>query len=113
MTMVETFNTSDYNAMAATLGMNADNKPSRDSSNLARLRINHSAIMGEQEVNGKKVKLEVVAGGTYKLEIPDGPTYYAESATIRPYMQRFMYKRFIMGNESLSSKDSYESNLCL
>jgi hypothetical protein len=73
MTLVETFNTSDYNQMAATMGMAADSKPSRDSSTLARLRINHTPIMGEQEVNGKKVKLEVVSGGTYKLEIPDGP----------------------------------------
>jgi hypothetical protein len=46
--------------------------------------------MGTAEVNGKPVngRLE---GGTYKLEIPDGPTYYASSnASI---MQRFMYKR--------------------
>jgi len=104
MTLVETFDTSNYSQMAATMGMSADNKPSRDSSTLARLRINHSAIMGEQDVNGKKVKLEVVSGGTYKLEIPDGPTYYAESAVIRPYMQRFMYKRFIMGNNSTPNR---------
>jgi hypothetical protein len=37
MTLVETFNTSDYNQMAATMGMAADSKPSRDSSTLARL----------------------------------------------------------------------------
>lgn len=105
MTLVETFNTSDYNQMAQTLGMTADTqKASRDGSNLARLRINHSAIMGEQEVNGKKVKLEVVSGGTYKLEIPDGPTYYSESVTIRPYMQRFMYKRFIKGNDTAPNR---------
>jgi hypothetical protein len=53
--------------------------------------------MGEEEVKGKMTKVEVVEGGTYKLEIPDGETYYATSAKIRPYMQRFMYKRFIMG----------------
>ena len=105
MTLVETFNTSDYNQMAQTLGMTADTqKTSREGSNLARLRINHSAIMGEQEVNGKKVKLEVVSGGTYKLEIPDGPTYYSESVTIRPYMQRFMYKRFIKGNDTAPNR---------
>ena len=52
--------------------------------------------MGRSEVNGKMVNVEVVSGGTYKLDIPDGPTYYANTATIRPYMQRFMHKRFIM-----------------
>ena len=66
-------------------------------STLARLRINHTPIMGEEEVKGKMTKVEVVEGGTYKLEIPDGDTYFATSAKIRPYMQRFMYKRFVMG----------------
>jgi hypothetical protein len=53
--------------------------------------------MGEEEVKGKMTKVEVVEGGTYKLEIPDGDTYFATSAKIRPYLQRFMYKRFVMG----------------
>ena len=56
--------------------------------------------MGTAEVKGKNVNVEVVSGGTYKLEIPDGPTYYATSIKLRPFMQRFMYKRFIMGNAS-------------
>ena len=104
MTMVETFNVTDFNAMAATLGMEADNKPTRDNSHLARLRINHSAIMGEQEVGGKKVKLEVVSGGTYKLEVPDGPTYYASGVNVRPFVQRYMYKRFVKGNDSTPNR---------
>jgi hypothetical protein len=40
----------------------------------------------------------LVKAGQYKLEIPDGPTYYAQSVNLRPYLQRFMYKRFIMGH---------------
>ena len=36
-------------------------------------------------------------GGAYKLEIPDGPTYYASSVKVRPFMQRFMYKRYVQG----------------
>jgi hypothetical protein len=43
------------------------------------------------------VNMEVVSGGTYKLEIPDGETYYASSIKVRPFMQRFMYKRFVRG----------------
>tara|TARA_R100000388_G_C7216798_1_gene146592 strand:- start:274 stop:1044 length:771 start_codon:yes stop_codon:yes gene_type:complete len=54
--------------------------------------------MGEEEINGKIKNVEVVEGGTYKLEIPDGATYYAESAIIRPFLQRFMYKKFIKGS---------------
>jgi hypothetical protein len=53
--------------------------------------------MGEAEVNGKTVNMEVVEGGTYKLDIPDTATYYSKSIKIRPFLQRFMYKRFIKG----------------
>ena len=40
----------------------------KKSSNLPRLRIHHNPLMGEMEVKGKMVKVEVVDGGTYKLE---------------------------------------------
>jgi hypothetical protein len=62
---------------------------SKRSSTLARLRLQHSAILGDDKV--------LVKAGQYKLEGPDGPTYYAQSVNIRPYLQRFMYKRFIKG----------------
>ena len=60
--------------------------------------------MGEAEVNGKSMNVEVVKGGTYKLEIPDGETYYASSAKIRPFMQRFMYKRFVMASGDTANR---------
>jgi hypothetical protein len=53
--------------------------------------------MGTAEVKGKNVNVEVVEGGTYKLEIPDGPTHYASSVKFRPFMQRLMYKRYMQG----------------
>ena len=46
--------------------------------------------------------METVSGGTYKLEIPDGDTYFANSVKIRPHIQRFMYKRFVMGEYHLT-----------
>lgn len=99
-TQVTMIDTNNYAAMAKAMGIategNTSNK--QKSSTLARLRINHSPIMGEAEVKGKTVNMEVVPGGTYKLDVPDGPTYYAQSVTIRPYMQRFMYKRFVKGS---------------
>jgi hypothetical protein len=105
MNQVATINTNNFNAMAEAMGMSVDAGNQRSqASTLARLRINHSPIMGEETINGKKVKMEVVSGGTYKLEIPDGPTYYAGTATIRPYLQRFMYKRFIKGNDSTPNR---------
>ncbi len=104
MNQVSTINTSNFNAMAEAMGMNTDTQQKSQASTLARLRINHSPIMGEETINGKKVKVEVVSGGTYKLEIPDGPTYYATSATIRPYLQRFMYKRFVKGSDTTPNR---------
>ena len=93
-----TIDTNNYAEMAKAMGIaNEGGTNKKKSSNLARLRINHSPITGSAEVKGKKVKMEVVSGGTYKLEIPDGPTYYAESIEVRPYLQRFMYKRYVRG----------------
>jgi hypothetical protein len=104
MNEVATLDTNNYAAMAKAMGMSADTTTREKSSSLARLRISHNPIMGEADVNGKKVKMEVVGAGTYKLEIPDGETYYAGGAVIRPYIQRFMYKRFIMGNDKTPNR---------
>jgi len=93
-----TIDTNNYAEMAKAMGIayeGVSNK--KKTSSLARLRINHTPITGTTEVKGKKVKMEVVSGGTYKLEIPEGPTYYAESIEVRPYLQRFMYKRYVRG----------------
>jgi hypothetical protein len=100
-----TIDTNNYAAMAKAMGIaNEGSAQRKQASTLARLRINHSPVMGEANVNGKKVNMEVVTGGTYKLEIPDGPTYYAESVNIRPFMQRFMYKRFIRGQGTTANR---------
>ena len=94
-----TINTDNYSAMAKAMGMAVESASTKkQASTLARLRISHSPIMGEEEINGKIKNVEVVEGGTYKLEIPDGITYYAESAIIRPFLQRFMYKKFVKGS---------------
>tara|TARA_R110000803_G_scaffold2074_2_gene6813 strand:- start:249 stop:1118 length:870 start_codon:yes stop_codon:yes gene_type:complete len=91
MTELTTINTSNYAEMAKAMGMaNEAATTKKQGMFLARLRINHSAILGAESI--------LVKAGTYKLEIPDGPTYYAESAVVRPFMQRFMYKKFVMGS---------------
>jgi len=93
-----TIDTNNYEAMAKAMGIAGEGTKSSDTKKtqqLPRFRINHSAIMGETKMNGKNVNVEIVEGGTYKLEIPDGETYYSKTASIRPFMQRFMYKRFV------------------
>ena len=94
----------NFSDMAKLMGMSVDNQQTEKASTLARLRISHAPIMGEAEVNGKTKKVEVVEGGTYRLEIPDGPTYYASKVVIRPFVQRFMYKRFVKGNDSTPNR---------
>ena len=96
MSDLVTIDTSNYAAMAKAMGMAGESSSEGKKSNtLPRMRINHSPIMGETEMNGKNVKVEVVNGGTYRLDKPDVDTYYGSSAIIRPFMQRFMYKRFV------------------
>ena len=95
---LQTINTNDYDTMAKAMGI-ANERPATASkqSNLARVKIQHSPLMGKTEVKGKEVNVEVVEGGTYKLDIPNGASYYGTGATIRPFMQRFMYKKYVMG----------------
>ena len=104
MNQVAALNSNNYAELAQLMGMTADAPKAQKASTLARLRISHSPIMGEADVNGKKVKMEVVPAGCYKLEIPDGPTYYAEEITVRPFLQRFMYKRFIKGSDKTPNR---------
>ena len=101
---VTTIDTNNYAAMAKAMGMGQAASTEKKASSLARLRINHTPVMGQAEVKGKQVNVEVVEGGTYKLEIPDGPTYFAEKVLIRPFLQRFMYKKFVMGNDTTPNR---------
>lgn len=90
MGQVTTIDTNNYELMAKAMGI-ANEGSSEKSSTLPRLRLIHSPILGDDRI--------LVKAGSYKLDVPDGPTYYAPSIKIRPYMQRFMYKRFIKGND--------------
>lgn len=87
-------NEANFGALAVAMGMQADTAKEK-SSTLPRLRIDHSGVMGEEEVKGKKRKVEVVPAGMYKLDVPEKPTLYASDVQIRLFNQRFMYKRFV------------------
>ncbi len=85
---VTTIDTNNYAVMAKAMGMSGETSSSDDKpKSLPRFRINHSPIIGSDKV--------LVKGGTYKLEIPEETTLYGTSAKIRPFIQRFMYKRFV------------------
>jgi len=96
MSDLVTINTDNYAAMAKAMGIANEGGNKQKASTLARLRIQHSPILGDDKV--------LVKAGQYKMEIPDGETYYASSVKVRPYMQRFMYKRFVKGSGNVPNR---------
>ena len=99
MNEVVTISTDNYAQMAKAMGIaGATTCTIKKSNNLNRKRIWHSPVMGQAEVNGKTKNVEVVEGGSYRLEVLDEDTstyYYAKTAVIRPFMQRYMYRRYL------------------
>ena len=93
---------SNFQQLAAAMGMSADVKKEGKKSSLARLKIDHSGVMGEEEIKGKMKKVQVVDAGQFCLSVPSGDTeakYYCAEPTIRLFNQRFMYKRYIKQGE--------------
>lgn len=90
---------SNFAQLAAAMGMQADvKKEAKKANTLARLKIDHSGLMGEEEIKGKKKKVQVVDAGQFVLTVPHGDTetkIFCATPQIRLYNQRFMYKRFI------------------
>jgi len=90
--------------MAEAMGMAVDIAKPKKQSNLARLKLDHKGIMGEEVVGGKKKKVEVVSAGSYVLDRPNLDPVYGTDVTIRLFNQRFMYKKYIQGSGDTKSK---------
>ena len=100
MTELTTLNSTNFADRAKAAGMDLS-MPAVEtkSSSLRRLGLQQKAIVGKQDIKGKKVNVEIVEGGSIKLEDPaTRETVYAQSASLRPYLQRVMYKRFVRGS---------------
>ena len=94
---VTTIDTNNYADMAKAMGI-AGETGSADTSKanpLPRMRLHHNNIMGMKKVGDESIEAVVVKGGSFKLERPDMPVVYAPTVEIRPFIQRFMYKRFV------------------
>lgn len=113
-------NTGNYADLAKAMGVSVTTE--KKASTLARFRIWHSPIMGEVEVKGKKKKMEIVDAGMYRLE-NEGKMVFAPTVTFRPFMQRYMYKKYdaaareytktVMGNDLNSDlKDDHGGFNC-
>ena len=71
MNDIMNINTDNYAVMAKAMGFASENKKSSAKAViLPRFRIWHQPIMGQAKVNGKTSNVEVVEGGSYRLEIP-------------------------------------------
>ena len=92
MSELTTIDTNNYAAMAQMMGMAYDTGETKSS--LARLRINKKSIMGDADVNGKTMKMEIVSAGAMGLQNTDNQVIYADKVILRPFIQRFMYQRY-------------------
>ena len=100
-TEIATLNTANFAEMAQAMGMGADmSKGPAKASTLPRLRIWNQAVMGQVDVKGKMKNMEVVPAGMFRLQLPDDTFIYAESASLRVFVQRFMYKRYDAENRT-------------
>jgi hypothetical protein len=99
-TEIATLDSGNFAEMAKAMGMGADmgKGEKAKSSTLPRLRIWNQPVMGQVEVKGKMKNMEVVPAGMYRLQLPDDKYIYAESASLRVFVQRFMYKRYDSAN---------------
>lgn len=89
-------NKTNFEALAKASGLNMEAGNKNNNSTLSRLKISHTPIMGQTEVKGKVTRVEVVEGGLYKLEdVENSVSYYSSKVAIRPFLQRFMYKKWV------------------
>ena len=94
-----TLDNTNYDMIASMMGIEEGKATSSSSSSgLARLRIWNKPIMGAIEKNGKQRMMEVVPGGTYRIDDSNGSYKYCEQIKLRPFLQRFRYNRWLPFN---------------
>ena len=83
--------TGSSNPLAELMG---DPKPeTQQRSSLARINVLSSAIRGEVELGGKKIKTDVVPVGAYKITLGED-VFYAESIEVRILTDRLQWQRW-------------------
>ena len=91
-----TIDNTNYDAVAAIMGIeDTGSRTTRPADALCRLRIWHRPVMGTIDKDGKKRQMEVVPGGTYRLDQGSGNFIYCEKLKLRPFLQRFRYIRWL------------------
>jgi len=95
-------NMNTYNAeMAKIMGVADDDDSSETkTSTLARVKIIHAPIMGMKTIDGEETETVVVKGGSYSIQMPEDKIVYGNKLTMRPFMQRYMYKKYVQGTDA-------------
>ena len=90
-----TLENTDYSLIANAMGIETSSKSSTSVDSLCRLRIWNRPVMGSIQKGGKVRQMEVVPGGTYRLDYGNGKYHYCETINLRPFLQRFRYNRWL------------------
>jgi len=67
---------------------------------IARINVVSTALKGEIDVGGKKIKTDVIPVGSYKITMGDD-VIYAESISIRVFAQRQQWQRWNSGTNEM------------
>ena len=73
---------------------------SSPTSNLARMSVLNDPIMGVIEVNGKKVKTEVVPGTSFKITLGEDNVVYSDTITVRTFAIRQRWSKWDQNNNT-------------
>lgn len=105
MSDLAVINTDNYSAMAQLMGVASSTTTKAKSSTLPRLRIWNQGV---KEKDGKR-SVEIVPSGYYRLEVPNTAMYYAEQVIIRPFLQRYMYKKYDTNTNTFTKTVMHEN----
>jgi len=99
MNQLTTLTSNNFSELAQLVGM-ATSAGEKRTSSLMRLALQHKPLSAKQEVKGKSVNVEVIEAGSFRIEemVADGKKIYSTDVTLRPFMQRVYYRRFVMGD---------------
>ena len=93
---IATIDAQNYDLMAEVMGIPQEGATStKTGETLCRMRIWNQSIMGTVDQDGKKRKMEVVPGGTFRFDDGSGKFIYADSISFRPFLQRFRFSRWL------------------
>ena len=85
-------------ALQEAMGMSLDLNSKTKTSTLARLKLLHEPVTAVGEIKGKTTEYTVIEAGVFELTLRDGTKIYQKNPTVRLFLQRFMYQRYVLSD---------------